>query len=343
MIVPMSRLAVLLCLTACAEPPPPVGVYSEFIAYDALDAQLPALAEHQTRLTVAVQSARIGDASLAGLLRAADERHVRVRLWLVLAVEDGYWPNEANLDRFIAEVERLLEWVDREGLAIEGVVYDLEPAYAYSEELRAAFADGFDAVEPLVRAHRDPIAFEQSRARLAEHVAEVQARGYGAFAVTYPQVVDDLEDGDDDLQDGLDIPVRGVGFDEVSFMVYQTVIAEAAGTGWIGPGLVRAYAADASRYFGASASIALGIVGSASIVPISGPLYDTPAALAQDVAAARAEGVARIEIYSLDGMVELGGPAAWLSATSAEPGTFPIPTEVHLVRGAANGLDAALD
>lgn len=331
---------IAFALVACEAPAPPAGVYSEFLAYDALIDELPALGD--TTLSLAVPNERIGDAALATLLRAAEDEGVAVRLWLVLSIDEGYWPNESNLALFAREVIRLLDWVESEGLRAEGVIYDLEPAFAYSEELRAAFAESLDRVTELLRAHRDPAAFEASRALLSSHVAEVQARGYVAQAVTYPQVIDDLADGDDDLQDGLDVPVRDVGFDEVSFMVYQTVIAEAVG-GWVGPGLVRSFAQDAVLHFGDRATIALGIVGSASIVEIDGPLYDGPDTLADDVAAAREAGIERVEVYSLDGMVELGGPHDWLDATRAEPASFAIPPQARIVRSAAASLDAALD
>lgn len=342
-LIPRVSLSLAL-LTACeTAPPAPAGVYSEFLAYDRLEGELPALAVHGTTLAVAVPSDRIGDASLASLLRAAEGEGVAVRLWLVLPIDQGYWPNEANLDVFAAEVTRLLDWIEAEDLVAEGIVYDLEPAYAYSEQLRAAFADSIGTVATLMQTHQDAAAFEASRARLASHVREVQARGYLAQAVTYPQVIDDLEDGDDDLQDALDIPVRDVGFDEVSFMVYQTVIAEGVGGAWIGPGLVRSFANDAVAHFGDRATIALGIVGSATIVELDGPLYDAPSTLADDVAAARSAGIARVEVYSLDGMVELGDPREWLDATQSGAEEFPIPTQARIVRGAAAGLDAMLD
>lgn len=322
---------------------PPVGVYSEFLAYDAVEAVLPTLAARGAALQVAVPNDRIGDAALLSLLRASETAGVEVRLWLVLARDAGYWPNEDNLEVFAGEVMRLLDWIDAEGATAAAVVYDLEPALAYSEELRGAFAEGsLEAIEALMRTHLDPTAFAASRDTLAAHVRAVQARGVRAEAVTYPQVVDDAGDADTDLQDALDIPVDGVPFDDVAFMVYQTAFAEAQGA-WVGPGLVRSYALDARAHFGERATIALGLVGTASIVELDAPPYASPAQLSEDVAAALGAGVLRVEVYSLDGMVELGDVPAWLAATEVIPSSPAIEAQARVVRGAAGGLDAALD
>ncbi|MCB9596379.1 MAG: hypothetical protein H6719_26895 [Sandaracinaceae bacterium] len=314
---------------------PTLGVYSEFLAPDAVEATLPALAARSATLQVAVPSTAIGDASLLGLLRAAEAASVDVRLWLLLPQADGYWPNEANLDVFFGEVTRLLDWIEGEGAVAAGVVYDLEPAFEYSEALRVGFAEGsLEGLQSLMRSHLDPVAFAASRDQLAAHVREVQARGYRAEAVTYPQVVDDMADGDADLQDALDIPVDGVPFDDVAFMVYQTVFAEARGA-WVGPGLIRSYGVDARAHFGDRATLALGLVGTASVVELDAPPYDAPAQLAGDVAAALGAGITRVEVYSLDGMVELDAVEAWLGATEAVPGTPSIEPEARVVRGAA--------
>ena len=322
--------------------PVALAVYSEFLTYPEVEATLTALGTRDAALAVAVPNDRIGDAGLASLLRAAEAAGVEVHLWFLLPLEDGYWPNEENIDVFASEVMRLLDWIAAEGLVAAAVVYDLEPAFEYSEVLRAGLASGtFDEVEALMRTHMDEASYLAARDTLAAHVRAVQARGLRANAVTYPQVLDDLGDGDHDLQDALDIPVEGVPFDSVSFMVYQTTFAE-AGTGWIGPGLIRSYAADANRHFGERATIALGLVGNAGIFDHTGAIYDEPASLAEDIAAARAEGVNRVEVYSLDGMVELG-LETWLTGTDAAPARASIPSAALIARGAAFSLDENLD
>jgi hypothetical protein len=319
-----------------------VGVYSEFLSYGDVRAALPALARRGAALTLALPAARIGDADLAALLRDAAAAGVEVRAWLLLDRDQGYWPNETNLDVYGVAARRLLDWLTSDGLRVGALVFDMEPAYAYSEQLRAALAQGYPAALALMRTHRDPAAFAQARAQLAALVGEVQARGVRATCVTYPQVVDDLDDGDDDLQDALDVPVRGIGWDELAFMVYQSTFAEAAHQ-WLGPGLIRSYGLSARQGFGERAVVALGTVGTAGIFDAAAtPAYTDPDTLAQDVGAARGAGITRVEVYSLDGMLALGGADRWLDATRAGPRTVGVAGTVGVVRGLARSLDADL-
>jgi hypothetical protein len=340
-------VSLAVATSACGEveehAPSRAGVYAEFTPFDALVAHLPVLAEARAALHVAVPAEHAQDPALGTLLRAAEARRVEVRVWPVLAREDGYWPGETNVARFDAAVDALLGRLDAERLVASTVVFDLEPDLAYTEALRAAWPSGLDAVGALMREHHDTTAFATAREALAATVARVQARGMRAECVTYPQVLDDLADGDDDLQDVLDVPVRGIAWAEVAFMVYQTTFAEAADT-WLGPGLVASYAASARAHFGDRGTIALGVVGSAGVAIGDGPAYADPATLAADVAAARAAGVERVEVYSLDGMAaDTAGPRSWLRALAAGPHAAPPRLEVDLVRAAAAGLDGQLD
>lgn len=161
---------------ADAGPPvrPELGVYSEFLDDDAVLATLPELAARGAALQLAVPNERIGQPELADLLRRAGDAGVEVRVWLLMPRDMGYWPNEDNLSAFADEVLRLLDWVDAEGLTIAAVVYDMEPALAYSEQLRVAFAGtDLDGITALMSTHVDPVAYEASRDLLAAHVREV--------------------------------------------------------------------------------------------------------------------------------------------------------------------------
>lgn len=346
----LSLLASLSCLGSCTpdEPIPqahvPVSVYSEFLAYRDVEAQLPAFAARRASLSIAVPDSRIGDPALASLLRAAKAQHVDMRIWLVLDLERGYWPNESNLAEFDQAITELLAWLAREELVASAVVFDMEPAHAYAEELLAAFS-GTDltAITELMATHIDPIAHDAARALLATLVHRVKDAGLRAECVTYPQVLDDMLDGDTDFQDALDIPVSGIDWDGVSFMVYQTNFAEAAGGQWLGAGLVRSYAEDARTYFGETAAIALGSVGRRGVFMATGPIYDEPSALAEDVGAALGAGIARVEIYSLDGMVEEARVTEWLEGSNTTPQEPPISASVRFARSLTQSFDRELD
>ncbi len=332
-------------VAACEKPTPShpvhVGVYSEFLEPNAIEAVLPALAQRHIHLNLALPEARIGHAQVAALLRAAHQQKVRTRLWLLLSREQGYWPNESNAAAFRSAVLRLLAWIRSDDLPVDAIVFDMEPALAYAEALLAD-KDQLKRTLWRLQAHRNPDAFETAKALFIEAVADVHAQGLKAVVVTVPQVLDDLQDGDEHLQDALDVPVTGVPFDEFSFMVYQSVFAETLGTP-LGPGLIRSYAQDAVRYFGDKASLALGLVGRAGIVEPQGPTYTDPKALQEDIAAALGEGIGRLELYSLDGMLGLGSPAAWLN-TSRTTGRRAGPSlRTAVMRTVIQGADRGLD
>ncbi len=182
-----------------------------------------------------------------------------------------------------------------------------------------------------------------ARKLLEQSIKEVQQAGLLAQCVTFPQVLDDLADGDDDLQDALDIPVHGLPWDELSFMVYQSTYAKIVGS-WIGPDLVRRYAAEAYKAYGSKGTIALGVVGKAGVMLGGAKLYADPATLRADVAAALSQKIRRVEVFSLDGVLGESAPDAWLGALAGvQPQEPSFGFQAELVMRTMRGLDALLD
>jgi hypothetical protein len=72
-------------------------------------------------------------------------------------------------------------------------------------------------------------------------------------------------------------------------------------------------------------------------------VYEEPAALGVDVAAALAAGIERVEIYSLDGMVEDGEVGLWLDGTNTMPAEPTISAGVRFVRSLAANFDREFD
>ena len=349
---PRMLLAVVLLAWGCTghDAPAPearayrVGLYAaEQASLAEVRPALAALAGRRVEIMVAVPRASFPSASLELLLQDAAARGVEVRIWPLLPEREGYWPNETNLAAFAAYVDAILAWLKSRKLSASAIVYDMEPAISYSKSIEATYAKGLGAVVALMKAHLDPAAHAAAKAALIASVKKVQAAGLRAQCVTFPQVLDDLVDGDDDLQDALDIPVRGVPFDEVSLMVYQSTYARSVGT-WIGPDLIRFYAAAARAAYGDRATIALGIVGRAGVMTQKAQLYKDPATLRQDVAAALYEKVRRVEIFSLDGMMLTGKLDAWLAATAdVEPKKPPSSSTTDLVQKGMLAIDTMLD
>lgn len=311
------------------------ALWSEFLTDDEIRGQLPFLVAENADLYLAIPRARIGDAALATLIQDAHAAGVGVRAWLLLAEEDGYWPNEHNVAAMRAATMAFADWRDEEALPVDWVVFDMEMSLARTR----AVADTIENDGPLAGLTalldgEDPVAFAAHQEALTALVRDLQARGLRVMSVTYQTILDDPADGDAQIQDRMDVPVLDVPWDEASFMVYQSLIYDLSGS-WHGPDVIESYARTARDLFGASAAVALGIVGSASVNPVEAPYPDAPTLLA-DLAAARAGGIERVSVYSLDGVLQQDDPGAWLDATRSA--ATPAPGDAEELRGLVRTL-----
>ncbi len=330
-------------------PPAPdscrVGVYSEFTSLGEARGALPMLARHGLALYRRVLPADIGSEELTALMREASALGVCVRPWLVADTADGYWLNEDNIEVFEREVDRLLSWRTSAGLDFAWLTLDLEPGWDYTHALLEAGAkpgaERLTAMLQLLASHVRPADFELHRERLQALVERLHAAGLKVHAVTYPLVLDDAGDGDDRLQDALDIPVRGVPWDEVSFMVYRSALALYS-PGPFGPDLVGAYAVEARRQYGAKAGLDIGVVGRDPIGGAEG--YLSVEVLEADVGAIKAAGVDRMHLYALESALTQADAPRWLSfGTSAALASVPPAGDgVREVREVFRLLDLAL-
>jgi hypothetical protein len=315
-----------------------LGVWAELLDDAAIEAALPELAGAGARLGLAVASERIGDPALAELTRRAADRGVSVRIWLLLPKSGGYWIGETNAEAFAERLGELVRWRDRSGGPVfEGVSFDLEPDFAYSEALRTEKKSRPDRWLSLLASHVEPVRFGRARDTLARAADRLRQAGLRSHAVSYPLILDQPA-GDCLLEDALDVPVSGIDWDEVSVMVYQTAFAQQLGL-WLGPALVHSYAIDAVRRFGDRAGIDVGVVGDAGLGLEPGDRYPSPAELRADIEAALAAGIPpeRIRVYGLAGVLGAGGVGRWLRLPELTPRT---PVESREVAGVRNGARA---
>jgi hypothetical protein len=221
---------------------------------------------------------------------------------------------------------------------VDTVVLNVELGHPEIDLIRQYFAEGdYLAVLEILAANRDRERFAASCLRMRQIVDDLHARGYLVQATTYPFILDDQLDGDPDLQDIAEVPLDGADWDIRGFTPYTTAYADDLGVP-IGPYFVFDYARTARELFGAAAAIAVGIVDVDAL-----PGYTSPDQLAADVAAAKAAGVRRIDVYHLLGMVENGEFDAWADALLAEPAEPPIEAAVVLMRAAIGLADDLLD
>ena len=296
------------------KPPASAGVYSEIDDFGTVEAVLDLLEAHDLELYQVVSRDHFRSPSLASLIEACAARGITMRAWIVVSMEDGYWPGESNAAVFGEAVDEFMAWVDEDQLPIEWITFDMEPAWDYTEALRQITADldnpnRTEDLLTLIQEHHDPIAYQQALADYQALVGRVHAAGLKAHAVTYPLVIDDLPDGDSDIQDGLDIPVDGVDWDELTFMMYRSVM-QGFSAAPLTERFFYVYAVDAAAAYGQRAGFDFGLVGT-GLVTLEGS-YTDPAQLRSDVAAARAGGIDRLHLYSFEGARAEADPHVWL-------------------------------
>ena len=209
----------------------PVGslaVWSEFLPVAEVRDHLPTLARYEADLYLAVRADDLDD-ELAAFLTDARAAGVAVRPWLQLP-DAGVWVNEDNAEAFAAFALAFLEWAATHGVLVEWLIFDLEPSFSYAEQLRTTSAEGgIGAALDLLTTHRDAERFEAARQALQELVDRLHTSGVRAMGVTLPWTIDDLADGDPDLQDLFDTPLAGIDWDQVSVMVYRPAFSECSG------------------------------------------------------------------------------------------------------------------
>jgi len=315
-----------------------LAVWSEFLGDGELQQQLPFVQSEGVDLYLAIHSTRIGEPALEQLIVQYAATGAEVRAWLLLPDDQGYWPNEHNLDAMREATMRLADWRDAANLPIDWVIFDMEMSLQRTRAVADVIeAEGTVAGLDLVKEGRDPEAFAANRQTLSELVVDLQARGLKVGCVTYPTVLDDMADGDDDIQDQLDVPIYGVPWDEASFMVYQSLIYDLYGS-WQGPDIIHSYSQSAVTDFGQRAAVALGIVGSAGIDPVN-MSYPDASTLLTDLAAAISTGVTNVSIYSLDGLSQQNDPSEWLERATAPavPEYFEADNLRSLIQGILDG------
>ncbi|RME07404.1 MAG: hypothetical protein D6812_00165, partial [Deltaproteobacteria bacterium] len=222
---------------APAETAPPLALWSEFQSDAEVTAALPMLARDGIALYLNIPSTRIGDPGIANLIESAAAHGVPCKAWITLPYDQGYWPGETNRVLFRSAVEAFVAWVQAEALPVSWIVFDMEIDFATAQQIGAlgqAIAEGdLRAIHDLYRVFAETYDREAFLAAAADYAALVDAlheAGFLAQVTTYPTVLDDLYDGDPDLQDITDTPVVvaevPIDWDLLSFMVYRTIYGE---------------------------------------------------------------------------------------------------------------------
>ena len=318
-------LSAFLC--SCQPVRPKLGYWAhpKSIGYEDLTAWLPIMAEKDVSIYIAVDQDQIEarDPQIADLIRSAAHHGVELRPWILLDYQDGYYPNEENVDLFSDTVKDLIRWVGEASLPLGWITVDMEPSVQFLNELNEYLREGqYFLALGLLLAQLNRPAYEQALEKFDDLVKHCHDHGFKVHVVTFPSVLDDLEDGDASLQDALNCPIHPLlseTWDDVDFMVYRTEMTGITGFPF-GTDLVYTYAKDAVEVFGERSVLSLGIVGQDGAYDN----YNLPEEILPDLGAAVSAGLNRVNVFSFTGADSLPDPEAWFDV-EVRPGPPPVP------------------
>ncbi len=293
-------------------PPTNYFVASEFVHYQMVEEYLPLCKKYGLTLVLALYPELLGSAPLENLLRKATAEGVPVIAWPLLPMEDDYWPNEFNAAKFADLVERYIVWFECADIKVRWFLVDLEMPDWLSSQMGEVLSSGggSEQMQAMLESQINPDEFEQSESTYNRMIWKWRDKGYHFAAVTYPFIIDDLADGDRDMQDLLAVPTTGVDYEYFGFMAYRSGMYELFGqevNAWFS----YTYAKKILETYGDKGITGFGVVGF--------PDYREPAILMEDIAAARAAGLDKFVIYSMDMIMVDPDPEAWLDFASVTP------------------------
>lgn len=292
------------------------AVWAEFMPYRWIEGDLERLRRFGLQLNLAIHLRHLPDSALERLLQATAEAGVPVGAWLLLDDQQGYWPNAENAEIYAEAVKRFLDWLERSKLRVAELVVDMETPLALSRLLKGRLLRGLQLEWLRWQSPTNHERFQQSVGHYRNLIKDVHQAGLQVQVVTYPFLIHDAVAGNTAFQEFLQVPVTPVPWDRISFMVYRSSfqdLSPARLSSW----LVWSYLEMAQKVIQIPISAALGVVG--SIGKISEGGFRNPDEIRADIAAARAAGIESIQLFSLDGMHQLGAPEDWLSLYQTLP------------------------
>ncbi|MHA1518553.1 MAG: hypothetical protein ACTSRK_00085 [Promethearchaeota archaeon] len=296
--------------------------------------------------------------------------------WPLLDVEDGYYPNEISVDKFKDLIINLLEWYKTNGFKMPtGVLIDLEPPtdpkeakkatklreqrmktksklkqkLMWKRQKRKGAIGKLQTIKNLintVKTNINPKRFEESIPKFIEIQKIMHDYGTRAIAVALPLAYEDSFDGKFLIQDFMTVPVSGVDWDMINYMIFNTDYV-AASKGIIShtdyQHLIYVYGKEFVEKFGPDrASITLGITN-LGVTDIRAVQTD-PKLYKMEASALLAAGIKDLGLYALDGILEQKDPVKWIETVKeAKASDFKIDTEKILFVAEIRRLFRAVD
>jgi len=295
------------------------AVWSEFLPWQCVEADLPRLKQYNLQLNLAIPARSFPNHKLAKLLKSAQQQGVPIGAWLLLSDKDGYWPNAENARLFYLHVISFIDWLDKNKLQVTELIVDMETPLALSRLMKGRLIQGLQLEWQRWLSQKNHEQFLSAQEIFHKLVKTVHQANLKIEVVTYPFIVHDARANNTAFQEFLQIPVTSIPWDSISLMVYRSSFQDF----WplpLSSWMVYQYITNARKYLNQPIKAALGVVGSIGKLNESG--FNNPDEIRRDLAAAKAAGAQGLELFSLDGMHQLGAPLNWLPLFSS-PAAIP--------------------
>lgn len=140
--------------------------------------------------------------AMAAPVRKLNRAGIKVWVWPLHSIEDGYWLATDNAEKFPALYSRFKKWTRDNGIRVHGLMLDMEPTYRSVGELVAAVKKGGTggAIGYLLE-RRNPELHKNAVRVYAETVSRMKRDGFEVSSFNIPYVLDDRLDGDDSIQE----------------------------------------------------------------------------------------------------------------------------------------------
>lgn len=165
------------------------------------------------------------------VIRRLNTAEVKVWVWPLHPMEDGYWLAADNADKFPTLYERFKKWVDNNDLVIQGVMFDMEPTYNDVQKLKEVVkAGGIMGAVKYLLGRRNPKLNEEAEKIYTEMVGKIREDGFEVSTFDYAYIIDDRFDGDTSIAEMFHIVYVDADF-SVS-MLYRSFFKDSGlGTG----------------------------------------------------------------------------------------------------------------
>ncbi len=167
----------------------------------------------------------------AQVIRKLNDAGIRVWIWPLHTMEDGYWHSADNASKLPELYRRFKNWIDSNNLEVHGIMLDMEPDYDSVQRLKENVkGKGTLGTIRYLLKNRDPKKNYQARTIYASMVDRMKEDGFEVSTFNYPYILDDLLDGDFAIAEMFNIAY--VPSDIDAYMLYRSFFDDSGlGTG----------------------------------------------------------------------------------------------------------------